>query len=206
MCEWKGVHIEEVDGKGFGVFANEDLPEGFRMPYGGKKVSKRKFDNVNKSAGRPNRPADYVLTEGLEDGKTLLHVDAHPDLYDKKLPLFAWLGSFCNAASPGSFACNAQYVYCKMGQKYDHCPVKLYVELTRPVSTGEEISADYRYTKTCLKNSGIVFDEPEPEYTSTKESTCTDYLTIRSNSCKALNKRKRCKRENYKKNKNTKLK
>jgi len=66
------VRKSTIPGAGVGVFATQDLPRGFQLPYLGK-VYKGEFDQIIKAIGRRN-DLMYIFHDETND----LVIDAHP--------------------------------------------------------------------------------------------------------------------------------
>ena len=87
---WEGIEVKKSIGKGLGVFATASLKRGFSFLYGGVVIPKKERVKREKM-GNKN---EYVVT--VESGDAL---DGNPDLYDKNLPKFGWIGALMNEPS-----------------------------------------------------------------------------------------------------------
>jgi hypothetical protein len=177
--DWKEFCIRFVDCcKGNGVFARINLPAGFCFPFGGLYKTLQEWHNIThhvnttKVLNRTSHASEVVIVRtGKKKEKGV--ADAHPShLVNIHAPFNAWPGAYCNQADQLTDQ-NAE-LFSHEGKctapRYDFIENKcrnLFVKLLRPVTAGEEIVLDYKYTKHKQTRLGIGYDAKKLKVKST---------------------------------------
>ena len=142
--------------KGIGLVAKKNLPKNLCIPYGGKYRPPREWKNLYKHSndGGFHRVSHAAEIECIRDDGEVEWgaLDAHPSLMqEEKVPAGAWPGAYCNqgairAELNGKLLQHDGSCTAPAYQWMENRCRPLFVQLTRPVSAGEEILVDYGYT------------------------------------------------------------
>lgn len=99
---YKGMAIKNIEGKGLGVVATQDLIEGTWVLYPGKVISVYEEGQIAKSKYSSDRTVKNYLCE-LKDihGKTV-YLNGHPTLKPPDCTDLHWIGAYINEASEGT--------------------------------------------------------------------------------------------------------
>ena len=142
--------------KGIGLVAKKDLPKNLCIPYGGKYLTPREWKHLYKHCndGGFHRISHTAEVDCLrDDGEVELGaLDAHPTrMQQEQVPAGAWPGAYCNQGITrtelnGKLLQHDERCTAPAYQWMDNQCRPLFVQLTRPVLTGEEILVDYGYS------------------------------------------------------------
>ena len=118
---WEGFDIRST-AKGNGVFSTMNHSPGLMLPYGGNEIS---LETCNKLLmEQPERISYVSIGKTNKQNNPVTFVDAHPTLYPKRSPKYAWIGSMLNEPSYGEKINCQLYFNCHVDDMPNYPKVK----------------------------------------------------------------------------------